>query len=235
MLQRKRVSFWRVFVRHHLWVPLIPLMVALVTGFIGLGLWNSAHQMAREGVEAVAQVTDRRIRTTTDSDGNRTTRYIVSYAFRPSSDQRVEAEDAVSRDFYDGLEVGGPVSVRFLPSDPARSQLQPAGVAGPVALLIVAVVAAGIMVVLAWFFWGNKLSILRAARSGEVREARVTGSEATNVQVNGRTQYRVTWTDAAGQPGRSAMMDYQALPRAGEVLRIYVDPRTGRGWWENDF
>lgn len=235
MLQRKQVSFWRVFVRHHLWVPLIPLLVAVVTGVIGLGLWNSASQMARDGVEAVAQVTDRRIRTTTDSDGNRTTRYSVSYTFRPSSDQRVEAEDTVSRAYYDRVEVGGQVSVRFLPSDPARSQLEPAGVVAPVALLTVAVVAAGIMVVLAWFFWGNKLSILRAARSGEVREARVTGSETTNVQVNGRTQYRATWMDAAGQTGRSAMMDYQALPKTGEVLRIYIDPRSGRGWWENDF
>ena len=234
-MERKRVSVWRVIGRHYLWIPLLPALFALIMGGVGLALWSEARVMARDGVEAVGQVTDRRIRTTSDRDGNRSTSYVVSYTFRPSSDQTVEASQAVSRALYDRLAAGDSVTVRYLPHDPGRSQLEAGGVLLPLILIAVALIAAAATLWLAQRMMGTKLAILRAARRGEVREARVTGTEATNVQVNGRTQYRLTWQDAAGQTGTSAMRDPIALPKAGTVVRVYVDPRTGRGFWEDDF
>lgn len=234
-MERKRVSFWRVVGRHYLWLPVIPAVLALILGGVGWLLWAEARTMARDGVQAVAVVTDRRILTQTDRDGSRSTRYVVAYRFNPSSDQTVDGDDQVSRALYDQLAVGQSVTVRFLPDDPARNDLEPDGPWLPAFLLALAGVALVVALGLGRMFGGRKLSILRAARAGEVREARVTGHVTTNVQVNGRTQFRFAWTDAAGVPGQSALMDLRALPETGSVVRIYVDPRSGRGWWEGDF
>lgn len=235
MIERQAISWKRLFVRHLLWVPLIPLIIGLVFALMGAVFLGQARELARDGVEGVAVVTNREIHTRTDSDGNRTTRYLVSYRFQPTSDQTVRGESSVGRAYYTGVIVGQEVPVRFLPRDPGVSELEPGGVILPVIFIGVGGVLVAIGLGLGWFMLGNKLSALRAARHGEVREAKVTGHVPTNTQINGQTQYRFEWVDAANQHGESTMMDFGALPAPGAVLRVYIDPRSGRGWSEQDF
>ena len=237
MIERQKISLGRLFVRHWLWVPLIPLAAGLIFSVIGWVIIGQANRMDREGVETVAVVTARNIRTETQRDGDRVTRYYVSYRFSPTSDQTVEARQSVSRTTYNAVEVGQSVTVRYLPSDPGVNQLASEGsgrgggmIFGILGLLLL-LVGGGV----AWVLVRGKLSAIRAARSGEVREAEVLEHIVTNTSVNGRVQYRYRWVDAARQEGQSTMMDYARLPAPGTVVRVYIDPRTGRGWSEHDY
>lgn len=235
MIERRKVSWRRLARRHLLWLPLLPLAFALVFGTIGAVQVQKARLFAREGVDGSAQVVAREIRSRRDRDGNTTTERIVTYRFQSLSGETVQGVEAVSRGLYDSLAPGQPVAVRYLPGNPAVNTLEPGIGAFEVIILGVGLLALGIGGGLAAFLLRNKLSILRAARRGEVREARVTGHVVTGVKVNGRTQYRFRWVDAAGQEGESAMAALGDLPAEGAVVAVYVDPRTGRDWWEGDF
>jgi hypothetical protein len=235
MIERRQVSWKRLFLRHWLWVPLFPLIFGLVFGTVGAVLLNQAAVLERDGVDAVAVITHRSIRTERDRDGNSQTRYRLHYSFSPTSDQTVEGVQDVGNRFYNSVQVGQEVSVRFLPRDPGVNALEPPGRVMPAIFLAIGLIAEAVALLLVWVLGRNKLSLIRAARQGEVREARVTGHEPTNTIVNGRTQYRFLWLDAVGAAGRSAMTDYRDLPAVDSVVTIYVDPRSGRGWWEGDF
>jgi hypothetical protein len=235
MIQRQPISWGRLFMRHLLWIPLVPLMFSLIFAGVGAAVLKSERALARNGADGVAQVISRDIMTRTDSDGSRVTTYLVGYRFNPTSDQTVQAESAVSRAYYTAVTIGAEVPVRFLPDDPATSALEPGGEILPMIFLAIGGVAMAVALGLGWYLAGGKLSLLRAARHGEVREAQVIGHQPTTTEVNGRPQYRFDWIDAARQSGVSAMMDLDALPRPGAVVRVYIDPRTGRGWSEFDF
>jgi hypothetical protein len=235
MVERQPVSWRRLATRHLLWLPLIPLAFALVFGTVGAFTLQSERALARDGVDAVAIVTSRDIRTRTDRDGNRTTTYLVGYRFRPTSDQVVQGQSSVSRAYYNGVTVGAEVPIRFLPENPGTAALEPGSMVLPLIFLAIAGVTMAGALGMGGYMLRNKLSILRAARHGEVREAEVIAHHVTNTQINGRTQYRFDWIDAARQPGQSGMMDYADLPAPGTVVRVYIDPRTGRGWSEFDF
>lgn len=235
MIERRKVSWKRLFFRHWLWLPLFSLVFALVFTTAGAVFLNEARRMARDGLDTVAVITHRNIRTSRDSDGNTRTHYRLHYIFNPTSDQHVEAAQDVSSRFYNSVQVGQEVPVRYLPYDPGRNALEPPGRVLPVVFLAIGLAASAITLSLVFVLGRNKLSLIRAARLGEVRQARVTGHEITNTQVNGRTQYRFGWLDAAGAEGRSAMTDYRELPEIDSVVAVYIDPRSGRGWWEGDF
>lgn len=237
MIERQKISLGRLFVKHWLWVPLILMLAGAVFSVIGWVIIGQANRMEREGVEAVAVVTDRDIRTETRRDGDRVTRYYVTYRFNPTPDQTVTSRQSVSRTTYNALEVGQSVTVRYLPSDPGANQLASEGsgrgggmIFGLLGLLML-LTGGGI----AWVLLRGKLSAIRAARWGEVREAQVLDHQITNTMVNGRAQYRYRWIDAARHEGQSTMMDYSRLPAPGTVVRVYIDPRTGRGWSEHDY
>lgn len=237
MVRRPKISLFRLFKRHWLWVPMIALGVGLVFSLIA---WITIAQINRlddHGVDTVATVTDRDIRTTTDRDGNRTTRYYVTYRFRPTSDQSVTSRDSVSRDTYDAVAVGQEVAVRYLPDDPGVSRLSSEGSGRWAAVMfglfgLFSLIGGGAGF---WYLLRGKLSAIRAARWGEVPEAEVVDHVATSTSVNGRTQYRYRWIDAAREEGQSTMMDYNRLPAPGTVVRVHIDPRTGRGWSQHDY
>jgi len=236
-IQRKQVSWKRLFLRHHLWIPMIPLLIGAVFSAIGWVVIAQANRLDRDGLDAVAIVTARDIRTERDRDGNNRTRYLLSYEFSPGSGERVVARASVARETYNQAQVGQTMAVRYLPEDPGTNRLAAEGSGRGTALIfgLIGLVTLGAGLVVAWFMLRHKASLLRAARRGEVREARVTQHSPTNTQVNGRTMYRFHWVDAMGTPGQSAMTDYADLPALDSVVRVYVDPRSGRGWWEGDF
>lgn len=237
MMQRQPVSYGRLFMRHFLWVPLIPMSAGLVFSVIAWVTIATENRLARDGVETVALITDRAIRNERDSDGNSVTRHYLSYRFTPTAGETVTARASVSRDSYRAVEVGQSVTVRYLPDDPGTNRLAVEGsdrvfgmVFGIIGLLLL-MASGGAL----WWLLRGKLSAIRAARHGEVREAEVVGHDPTNTSVNGRLQYRFRWVDAVREQGQSTMMDYNSLPPLGQVVKVYIDPRTGRGWAEQDF
>lgn len=234
MIERREVSWWRLFTRHWLWLPVLLMVFGLVVAGLGGNEYRRNRQLDRSGVDGIAVIEDRSIHTRRDSEGRTRTSYRVRFSFAPASGDRISAQRNVAPGFYGSVRVGDQVPVRYLPDRPQVNAIGPMRRREPLIFLLIglAVVAgaSGFALVLG----RNKLSLIRAARHGEIREARVTAHEQTNVQVNKRQQYRFSWFDAAGASGRSAMLDFHKLPEVGSVVRVYIDPDSDRGWWEGD-
>lgn len=81
----------------------------------------------------------------------------------------------------------------------------------------------------------RKGSLIRAVRDGEVREALVIHHEPSSITVNNRRLMLAVWRDALGETGKTSAARDETLPAIGSTIVVYVDPRTGRGWWEGDF
>jgi len=234
-MERRQTSGFGLAWRHHLWVPLIPAVTAVILLLVGQSLGRDAALLDLHGAEATATVTDREIVERRDSDGHRSTDYRLRIDFTASSGVRVSDWDSVSRETYDSLQAGDTMPVRYVAHDPAIFEVEPGQTAFSARLFsgigfAILAVAAGIGA-----FLGRAIpSKRRAAARGAVREARVTAHLRTNVRVNGRTRWRLTWTDAVGETGRSDMHRQDDLPPVGNVIVVYLDPRSGRGWWEED-
>ncbi len=120
------------------------------------------------------------------------------------------------------------------PNALARAAWQPlvARPAGAVPLAGLWVIAGG----LGWAGFGvwRAGSAVRAARQGEVREARVT-AHARAGRRRGAPR-RLSWCDARGRRGQSRPRPEGGLEPwpVGSVVVVYADPLTGRGWWEED-
>ncbi|MFN6979449.1 MAG: hypothetical protein ACK4OP_15060, partial [Gemmobacter sp.] len=76
---------------------------------------------------------------------------------------------------------------------------------------------------------GRARAAVRALRTGEAREARVTGHETADGQT-----WRMAWIDAAGQAGRSMGGPPEGLRPVGTIIVVYADPVTGSTWWDED-
>lgn len=235
LMERRRVSWKRLFTRHFIWLPVIPLLVAAVLGAFSWHQLRTAELLEIYGIEAIATVVDRDIRRTRDSEGRTRTEYRISYRFQPTTGPEISTRRNVSRATYDALPSGAEVTVRYVEHDPGVNEIEPGNAATTGLIAALVATTAGI-VGLGLTLWiaRRKASLFRAARHGEVRQARVTGREETNTRVNGRRQYRLTWVDALGHEGRSGHFRYERLPPEGSVIVVYIDGKTGRSWWDEE-
>jgi len=235
-MERKPVSYWRVVRRLGMVWALFPLVFALGFGGVGGYFALKSLQLAREGVTAQAEILDKRISTSRSSDGSTSRSYRVTYQFTPEGhSEPVVRSDSVSERRYHALQVGGQGEVVYLWHNPELASVDPRherfiGILFGSVGLIAALVTLGLGI---WMI-RRKLSVLRALRRGEVREARVTGMRETNVHKNKERQYVLDWVDAKGATGSSMMDGFDRLSAypEGSVIAVYVDPATGRGWWE---
>lgn len=237
MITRKPVSLWHLIKRMRLYFLAIPLLVTLVFGALALQHGARIQGLWREGVVVDALVLEREIIRQRDSDGKETLRYFLRYSYVPAWQVTArEQRQAVSRRLYDATHEG-----QIIPATHALSQPERVSVDldhdrfGMIMLTLISTVALCVTVGLGWWLLGRKFSAIRALRYGEVRQARVTALQRTNTTINNRPQYRLTWRDAAGQDGQSMMGDYDSLSKLpiGSVIIVYIDPRTGTGWWED--
>ena len=215
---------------------MFPLVFALTFGGVGLSMARDAALLSREGVVTQGELLDKQIERRRSSDGDTSTYYYVRYRYHP--DERVEPiarRQNVSRSFYMSVQPGDDIPVTYAWSRPERASIDPAhdrfgawifGGFGALAALV--------SLGLGGWMLGRKLSVIRALNHGEIREARVTAIRPTNVQKNKRTQYVLHWLDAQGVEGRSMMADFDRLAEhpTGSVIVVYVDPKTERGWWD---
>ena len=237
-MQRKEISYPRLLWRMGALWALFPVVFAVTFGTIGVLSLQEARLLDRHGIDGMAIIEDKFTRTRRDSEGRTTTDHYLAYTFTPEGSLPLSAQDTVGRNLYMQVRVGDDVPIRYVPHRPEVHEIDPGsakvlgwifgGIGGLAALISVGV---------AVWMWQRKQSVLRAARQGEVRQARVTGLRRTNVTKNNHPMYVLQWVDAAGDGGVSRMRaqgDFADHPE-GSVIVVYVDPKTGRSWWEEDF
>lgn len=201
------------------------LAVAAVQGY-------AAQRLAREGVQATATVTDRQITERRRTNGTRFETYAVTLAFTTAEGTPTEARSQVDRARYETLTLGTPLALTYAASDPALIELEP-GATARRAAAIGALALLPLVMALVCGIWGlrENAAMARAARMGEARVGRVSGHKP----VGRRGQRaRITW-QAGELSGRSLSRRSAQLPPVGRALNVYIDPRTGRGWWEGDY
>lgn len=235
-MERKPVSLWRIARRLGLFWVALPLVFALVFGGVAVAMGAQMALLARNGVTGEAQVLERQIERRRSSDGNESTTYFLRYRFTPLGHAgAIVKRQSVSRSLYQSVSEGESIPVVYAWNQPERASVDLRHDRFGLILFgsfggIGALVALG----LGGWMLRRKLSVIRALRRGEVREARVTGLRRVNVRKNKRQQYVLDWIDAVGDTGSSMMGDpdaFDAYP-VGSVIVVYVDPHTGRGWWE---
>lgn len=236
-MQRKPVKLWFLIRRFRLYWLLVPLLFTVVFGGIGVRDMLIEMALTRDGVTVTGEVTAKQIRRSRSSQQKtETITYWVAYQFRPEGLSEMLTRDRpVSESLYHALEVGGPVAVLYVWSNPDRSTIDRAhDKTGAIVFVMMGGVAAVLTFGLGWWLLGRKLSVIRALLRGEVRQARVTGLRSLNMAINRQDQFRLQWVDAAGDAGESMMAPlskFAAYP-PGSVIVVYVDPRSGRGWWD---
>ncbi|MCC5955246.1 MAG: DUF3592 domain-containing protein [Natronohydrobacter sp.] len=235
-MERKPFSFWRVARRLGLFWLGLPLIFAL--GFGGVAISMSAQMilLARDGVTGEAEVLARQVERRRDSEGKETVTYYLRYSYLPEGrHEAIVKRQSVSRRLHDQVREGQFIPVTYAWTQPERATVDARH--DRFGLILFGVVGGiGTLVALGLGGWmlSRKLSVLRALRRGEVREARVTGLRRSNVQKNKVQQYVIDWVDATGSTGSSMMDAQETLLRhpIGSVIVVYIDPKTGRGWWE---
>ena len=234
-MERKPVRLWHLTRRLGLlWLGL-PLLFAGIFGTFGLLELQKSILIAREGVVIEGIVVQKWI-DRTQRDGREELTHRIRYEYTPPERGTVLTRtENVSEQRYRRERVGGPIDVHYAWSSPDKATLDPKRDRfGAVLFSFFGLIAAIVALGMAIWMVGRKLSAIRALRWGEVRQARVTGHRQTNTQVNKVWQYQLEWVDAAGTTGRSLMAPLaklQAYP-VGSVIVVYVDPKTGRGWWD---
>jgi len=155
--------------------------------------------------------------------------------FPTASGEEVTRRYTVPRAFYDRVAQGQPIPVRYLPSAPAISEVEPGAVSGSARSMTVLALALVVLAVVCFLVAVRALgSQRRAARDGEKRTARIVQHVAHGSR-KARHFFWAEWLDAHGGTGRTAANSVARLPAVDSSVTVYIDPKAGRGWWEGDF
>lgn len=218
-------------------MPIVALALALIfSGVSGLKARN-ATLLEDFGVTTQGLVTNRERRETRDSDGNRKVSYYVSYSY-PAGGRVYRNRVKVNASFYNRVRIDQPITIRYYPDRPTlheydigsyrRESQTMAGFAG---LSVAGAVGLGI-----WIFIKSG-PLFRALKFGQVRQAEVTEHVSKTQRGKSGGRYgRLRWRDEAGQEGISGvvpMLDVVSHP-VGSRIRVVVDPRSGRTYWEEE-
>jgi len=203
------------------------LVVGIPLAIGGYFMWQSEQRFAAEAVSTEGKVLTRDIRTArhrSSSGGSTTsTEYWVSYRFQPPNGIPHEGSSKVDVHVWERLKEQGPVTVAYLPGDPASNRV--AGKPDWVGALIMTILggvftlAGGTIVV---FSLGKRLSRGRLLRDGMSADGVITAVEQTNFSINRVPQWvvRYRYNDHRG--------------RTHEGKSPYLAPQEAQEWKEGN-
>ncbi|MCB1389815.1 MAG: DUF3592 domain-containing protein [Rhodobacteraceae bacterium] len=220
----KRASFAMVFVF---------LLFALLAAAFSIYELRAAGLLAREGVDTRGTVVDRSTSTTRRSNGSTSRNYNLVIRFAGPDGAPVQVNQSVSRTLYDSNATGSQIALRYARSHPTTVELT-IGQTGRTGTVVAFVAAGfGLATLLSLFvLWRGVSAQRRAALQGERRMAQVTDHKRVGKAGSGRSTFG--WNAGTIQ-GRSTPQRTETLPDIGTQVAVFVDPRSGRGWWEGDF
>lgn len=234
------VPLWRLFLRLGGWwvIGLTVILVAL--SFASFGNAVTAARFEAEGRAARAEVTERYSRVTTDSDGDRSTSYYLTFVYRTQAGEAIELNRTVPRTVYDAAQVGGTWDLRYLQSDPRKVELREGDFArGANSLRWFALVVGLVWLGLLWWTGRRAVAAVRARLYGRREEAEVLRHERTSVKVNNRYRYRLVWRVGPEEVGTEEMG--RSMPHRQSELaaypvgsRVVIFHGLKRSYWAGD-
>lgn len=229
------VSVFRLFLRMGGWIVLIlGLVLVILTSIASVSL-NTAQRFDAEGRETVAQITERNLTESRDSDGDKTVTYYFHLDYTTNGRREMSIRKSVGSSMYNAHDVGDRIQIWYLETQPDTVELD-RGSNAQVARVMQWV---GLAFGLAWLgsLWliGRKaVAAVRARRYGARQEARVQDVERTAVTANGKRQFRLVWRDSQGRTGKSMMGKHAKFDgiSTGDTVTIYQGLKIS--WWSGD-
>ena len=224
-----RMTLGGTFLRRHFGLVFggVWLVVGIPFAVSGYFMWQSEKHFAAGAVSTEGKVLTRDIRTarrSSSSGGSTTsTEYWVRYRFQPRIGTPYEGSSKVDVHVWESLREQGPVTVSYLPDDPASNRV--AGKPDWVGAMIMTILggvfslAGGTIVV---FSLGKRLSRGRLLRDGMSADGVITAVEQTNFSINRVPQWvvRYRYNDHRG--------------RTQEGKSSYLSPQEANNWKEGD-
>lgn len=186
----------------------------------------SARHLAEEGVDAKATITSLRVTTSTRRLHTRY-HFHVGLSFAASG-KFIQIQETVSGSFYESLQVGQVIPIRYWSRDPTLLEVQPGGFAGQAKSgFYLALFSAA----LALFFAGLGFRWAYATRwmlqNGVERQVTVIALVDAPFSSGKHKRYELTWREPTGELAGSRYHPLSDLPDVGEEITILTDP-SGR-------
>ena len=237
--QRPNVSVVRMTRRLFGTFPFVLLVLGTGLGVFAQGERSNAAWIAAEGVSVLATVTDKEA---DRRSGDEADSYYVTFLMPRGESAMQSGRTNVERSYYEEVAIGDEVPVTYVPSRPNVIEVTQGGAAS--AAWTLTLMSAATLVAFCALLGRavyRAFGALRAAQSGEFRQAVVTDRRKTGSSGGGKgrstIEYgRIEWRDAAGGTGRSLsspLAKLQDYPE-GTGITVLDDPKTGRSWWCQD-
>ena len=233
---RTRPRGWfSLFLRLGGWACLILGVLLVVLTFFSASALYLADRMDADGRLAWAAVTDKRVGVTTDSDGDESRAYFVTFTYKTREGGRA-TEAEVPEALFRSLGIEDEHLIRYLRADPTQIEYEIGQYRQNGEALRYVGLAMGLVgLFFLWRFGGQTNAAILARRDGEKRFAVITGIVDSGVEVNDREKGRLEWREQDGQTGRSLMRDLQELRDLYEAGDRIVVFRLGEtAYWEGD-
>ncbi|TDE34807.1 DUF3592 domain-containing protein [Antarcticimicrobium sediminis] len=219
--------FWR----EQGWVYGLLIVAGLGLGAVKLTEYQTASRIYNEGVNVDGLVTG--LWSKPLGDAKTGPSYSVRYSFPTPDDPYTNGSQNVSKTFYETLIKDAEIAVRYLPTDPTISAVEPETVAR--AFWLAMALSVGLVIV---GLGGGLHNISRARASvalrenGEVRTAKVTGHI---IEGKKKKKGHMLWRDATGVSGRTVTGSLSDLLPVGSQITIFADPECHqKSIWEGD-
>ncbi len=229
------VSLFRLFSRMGGWIVLVIGVFLLFFTWISHLSLEEAKRFETDGQMAEATVLKKYTTTSRETDGGEETDYWLEFTFITQAKDQIVKKETVNTSLYKEVDVGGTFDLFYLPSEPSEVETSPGSnrmlsrLTQGFALVFGLVWLAGFWRVGRWAVDGA-----RARRYGTRHRVKVTSIDRTNVRINNRPRYRLTWVGPNGDPGRSLLQRGSWVEdiKPGDTVDIYQGVKTG--WWVGD-
>jgi hypothetical protein len=229
-------GWFNLFLRLGGWVCLVAGVALLALTGISASRLYMADRLDAGGGYSAAVVTDKRYEQSTDSDGDTSTTYYVTFTYKGGSAGGQTVETTVGSGFYDDVMPQDRRVIRYLRDDPRVIEYEPGRYRRIGNTLRYIGLAVGLLGLAALWMLGQQTNrAIKARRDGDRRIAVVIDIRDTNVEVNDRPQARLVWREDDGKTGQSLMRGEAELRRLyapGDKIVVF---RLGRhAFWEGD-
>ncbi len=232
-MERPSLS-WKAYTgRVSFWLAIVFILLSGIFAPFGYLELRDGRLLAREGVDTQGSVVDRVTESRRRSSGGTSHSYYITVRFPGSDGRNHSARHSVSVAEYNRLSLGSVVPIRYAASDPGVTEMEAGDSAGTGRMLLGLAGLGALGGLASLVFLGRGVAAQRrAATEGERRMVPVTGHKRSGKK-NSR-YFQVEWNDG-GQTRRTAAVREDRLPAIGSDIAVYLDPRSGRGWWEGEY
>ncbi|MFW2543611.1 hypothetical protein ACN2XU_13270 [Primorskyibacter sp. 2E107] len=231
----KPVPFWRLYLRLGGWFS-VAFFVVLALLTVGSTLAHGlAERFETEGRKTQAEVLNKYITESTDSDGATTYTRWFALAYTTNTGADFEVDRSVSTALFETTQIGGFIPIRYLETEPERIETsegsnRTAGTVMQIMGLVDGLLFLGAM----WYSGRRAVAAVRARRYGKQESVKVEELHTTAVRINGKRRYRLKWRDGMGRTGYSLMYPKDQLLRFPPGHPIVVYHGLKKAFWEGD-